>query len=154
MVGASIGPGGAGEQPKRRRTNAPWESGPEGWCDGRWETVWGNRSGGTRTGSGGASDLPVMGSGLIELVLRDGLRSGEIEGRGLVEVEFGLGRAAGGGDPGRSMGQVEVEEDVLHGGGESDERDDLHLTAAGGAKEREHLVDASQKLGPEHATGP
>jgi len=67
MVGASIGPGGAGEQPKRRRTNAPWESGPEGWCDGRWETVWGNRSGGTRTGSGGASDLPVMGSGLIEL---------------------------------------------------------------------------------------
>ena len=45
MVGASIGPGGAGEQPKRRRTNAPWESGPEGWCDGRWETVWWNRRG-------------------------------------------------------------------------------------------------------------
>jgi len=34
----------------------------------------------------GSSGIPVMGSGLVELVLRDGLGSGEIEGRGLVEV--------------------------------------------------------------------
>ena len=89
-----------------------------------------------------------MGSGLIELVLRDGLRSGEIEGRGLVEVEFGLGRAASGGHAGRPMGQVEVEEDALDGGGEGDEGDDLHLSTADGAEEREHFVDAGQELGP------
>jgi hypothetical protein len=92
-----------------------------------------------------------MGSGLIELVVRDGLRSGESEGRGLVEVEFGLGRATGGGHPGRPMREVEMEEDALHGGREGDERDDLHLAAAGGAQERKHLVDAGQELGPEHA---
>lgn len=32
-----------------------------------------------------------MGSGLIELVVRDGVGSGEIEGRGLVKVKLGLG---------------------------------------------------------------
>ena len=94
-----------------------------------------------------------MGSGLIKLVLRDDFGSREVEGRGLIEVELGLGRTASGGHAGRPMGQVEVEEDVLHGGGESDERDDPHLTAADGTQEREHLVDAGQKLGPEHATG-
>ncbi|MDA0330333.1 MAG: hypothetical protein O2958_15180 [Gemmatimonadetes bacterium] len=51
------------------------------------------------------------------------------------------------------MRQVEMEEDALDGGGQGDERDDPHLPFAGGAQEREHLVDAGQKLGPEHAAG-
>jgi hypothetical protein len=71
--------------------------------------------------------------------------------RGLIELKFGLGRTPGGGHPGRPMGQVEVEEDVLHGGREGDERYDPHLATAGGAQEREHFVDASQELGPEDA---
>jgi len=94
-----------------------------------------------------------MGSGLIELVLRDGFGSREVEGRGLVEVEFGLGRAASGGHAGRPMGQVEVEEDALHGGREGDERDDPHLATAGGAQQREHFVDPGQELGPQHTAG-
>ncbi len=59
--------------------------------------------GGQRRRRSRSSGLPVFGSG-------------EIEGRGLVEVELGLGRAASGGHLGRPMGQVEVEEHVLHGG--------------------------------------
>jgi len=73
-----------------------------------------------------------MRRGLIELELRDGLRSREVEGRGLVEVELGLGRAPSGGHAGRSAGEVEMEENTLHGGGEGDERDDPHLATAGG----------------------
>ena len=102
---------------------------------------------GGRRGERG-SELPVVGRGLIELELRDSIGSGEIEGRRLVEVEFGLGRAASGGHAGRPMGQVEVEEDALDGGGEGDEGDDLHLSTADGAEEREHIVDAGQELGP------
>jgi hypothetical protein len=56
--------------------------------------------GGLVPGSGGrggrgrlrASGIPVVRRGLIELVFRDGFGSREVEGRGLVEVEFGLGR--------------------------------------------------------------
>ena len=94
-----------------------------------------------------------MGRGLIELELRDGVGSGEVEGRGRVEVEFGLGRAACGRDQGRPMRQIEMEADPLYGGVKRDERDDPHVTAADGAEEREHLVDAGQKLGPEQAAG-
>ncbi len=121
-----------------------------GWAGG------GHPGGGTG-GSGRSrergSGLPVVGYGLIELVLRESVGSGEIEGRGLIEAQLGLGRAASGGDAGRPMRQVEMEEDVLHGGGKRDERDDAHLAAADGAKEREHLVDPGQELRPEHAAG-
>jgi hypothetical protein len=55
--------------------------------------------------------------GLIELILRDEFGSREVEGRGLIEVELGLGRAPSGGRAGRPMRQVEVEEDALYGGG-------------------------------------
>jgi len=103
--------------------------------------------------AGRPSGIPVLGRGLIELEVRESVGSGEIEGRGLVEVQLGLGRAASGGYAGRPMGQVEMEEDALYGGGEGDEGDDAHLTAADGAEEREHLVDAGQELGPEHAAG-
>ena len=110
-------------------------------------------SGGARIGRSRASGLPVMGSGLIKLVLRDGFGSREVEGRGLVEVELSLGRTPSRGHPGRPMRQVEMEEDALHGGGQGDERDDPHLSTARGAQKREYLVDPGQKLGPEHATG-
>jgi len=46
------------------------------------------------------------------------------------------------------MRQIEMEEDTLYGGGEGDEGDDAHLTAADGAEEREHLVDPGQELYP------
>jgi hypothetical protein len=59
-----------------------------------------------------------MGWRLIEFELRGELGSGEVEGCGLVEVEFGLGRAACGRDQGRPMRQVEMREDALDGGGE------------------------------------
>ena len=68
-------------------------------------------------------------------------------------MEFGLGRPASGGDAWRPMRQVEMEEDVLHGGGERDEGDDAHVTAADGTQEREHLVDPGQELRPQHAAG-
>ena len=85
-----------------------------------------------------------MRGGLIELELRDGLGSREVEGRGLIEVELGLGRTPGGRHPGRPVRQVEMEKDALDGGGYGDEGDDLHVAAAGGTQERKHLVDASQ----------
>lgn len=90
---------------------------------------------------------------MIELELWDRFRSGVIEGRGLVEVELGLGRVTSGGHAGRPMGQVEVEENALHGGGEGDEGDDPHLTTAGRAQEGQHFVDAGQEPGPQHAAG-
>ncbi len=73
------------------------------------------RAGVARTGPGHALGLPVMGSGLIEL-------------------KFGLGRAPIGEHQVRPMGQVEMEEGALDGGGEGDARDDPHLAAAGRAQ--------------------
>jgi len=68
------------------------------------------------------SGTPVMWRRLVELKVRDGLRSRKVEGGGLIELELGLGRAASWGHAGRPMGQVEMEEDVLNGGGERDAR--------------------------------
>ena len=113
----------------------------------------GASSGGAGTGPARGSDLPVLGRRLVELVLRNGLGSREIECRRLVEVEFDLRRAPSGGHPGGLMRQVEMEEDALHGGGEGDEGDDPHLALAGGAQEREDFVDAGEELGPDHASG-
>jgi hypothetical protein len=48
------------------------------------------------------SDLPVLGRRLIELELRESLGSGEIEGRGLVEVKLGLGEGRARGRPGEA----------------------------------------------------
>ena len=63
------------------------------------------------------SGLPVLGSGRIELELRGRVGGGKVEGWGLVEVKLALGRAASGRDAGRLMGQIEMEQDALHGGG-------------------------------------
>ena len=62
-------------------------------------------SGGKRIGRGHTSGLPAIGRGLIELELRDGLGSREVEGRGLIELKFGLGRTPGGRHRGRPMRQ-------------------------------------------------
>jgi len=105
----------------------PWESGPEGWWDGRWGTRPGGKRQRAREGPACASGIPFVGRRPIELILGDGLRSREVEGRGLVEVEFGLGRAACGGHAGGPRRQVKMEEDALHGIGERDEGDDAHL---------------------------
>ena len=79
------------------------------WAMGDGRVRWAR---GARTGPGRASGLPVMWSRLVELELRDGVGSREIEGRGLIEVEFGLGRIPSGGHPGRPMGQVEMEQNA------------------------------------------
>ena len=100
-----------------------------------------------------ASELRVLGRGRIDLELRESLGSGEIEGGGLVEVEFGLGRAACGRDEAGPMRQIKMAEDAPDGGVKRDERDDAHLTATDGTQEPEHLVDPGQELRPEHAAG-
>ena len=103
-----------------------------------------------RTRPARASGVPVVRGGLIERLLRDGLGSREVEGRGRIEVELGLGRTLSRGHPGGPMWEIEMEEDALHGGGQGDEGDDPHVAAAGGAQEREHLLELGQELGPEH----
>ena len=93
----------------------------------RWAVGGGLVRGAEGRGGGGRlrpSGIPVVGWGLIELELREGLRSRELESWGLIEVELGLGRAPSGGHAGRLVRQVEMEEDALYGGGEGDERDD------------------------------
>jgi hypothetical protein len=86
--------------------------------------------------------------GMVRWAVKAGLGGG---GWPEERKEFHLWRAPSGGQPGRLMRQVEMAEDALHGGGQGDERDDPHLALAGGAQEREDLVDAGQELGPEHA---
>ena len=54
---------------------------------------------------------------LIELELRGRVGGSEIEGWSLVEIKLSLGRTASGRDAGRLMGQIEMEQDALHGGG-------------------------------------
>ena len=62
-------------------------------------------AGGARKMPVRASGIPAVGSGLIELILRDELGSREVEGRGLVEVGFGLGRAPSGVNRGGRCGR-------------------------------------------------
>lgn len=140
---------------RARRREVRWDWEPGGWVDGwmgggRMAGVWG----GAGEGRVRASGLPVKGRCLIELELRaSSLRSREIDGRGLIEVELGLRRSPRGGDPGGPMWEVEMEEDALEGAGAGNEGEDAHLATAGGAQEGQHLVDAGQELGPAHASG-
>ena len=60
----------------------------------------------------------------------------------------GGGRSAGGGEPRRGVGQVEVAEDGANGLGVGEEGEDAHVRAALGAAEGEDLVDAGEELGP------
>jgi len=69
-----------------------------------------------RAYQGSQSQLPVMGSRRIEFELRDRVGGGEIEGRGLIEREFALGRTASGRDAGMPLGQIEMDRAELgHG---------------------------------------
>ena len=62
------------------------------------------------------SGVELVGQGLIEAELWDGLALGGIEARRLVEEEVSLGRAACGRDGWRPIGQLEVQEDGSDGG--------------------------------------
>ena len=71
-----------------------------------------------------------------------------MEGRSLVEEEISLRRTASGLDGGRCVRELEVVQDGDDDGRIGDEGDDPHGATAGGAEQRQHLVDASQKDGP------
>lgn len=88
---------------------------------------------------------------LVEVKVRDELGVGLVEIGGLVEEEFALGQSARWGEGWRSVGKLEMEEDGLDGGGVSEESEDPHLAAAGGAQQGKHLVDPGEELSPPDA---
>jgi hypothetical protein len=81
----------------------------------------------------GASGVEVVGQGLVEVEVWDGLGLGGVEGRRLIEEpreEIALGRTAGGRKGRGFVGEVEVEEDGGGDGRVGQKREDLHLGAA------------------------
>jgi len=59
--------------------------------------------------TGGASEVEVVGQGLVELEVRDGVGLGGVEGRCLIEEpgeEIALGRSAGGREGRRFVGEA------------------------------------------------
>ena len=106
MAGAAMSPGGAGEQPKQRWAR---RHGTRGSMDG---AMGGGRRLGASAGwarkrpARASGAPPVMGRRMVELVLGDGLGIRETEGRRLIEVDFGLGRAPSGGHAGGPMWEV------------------------------------------------
>ena len=104
--------------------------------------------------AGDRSVLKLFGEGLIEnagtarSVVGNRVGHGGIDCRRLVEGELDLRGSSGGSQRRRPVGEVEVAEDCLNGRGVGEERDNLHLSPAGQAQQREQLVDASKRLGP------
>lgn len=87
----------------------------------------------------GASEVEVVGRGLVELEVGAGVGLGGVEGRCLIEErgeEIALRRPAGGREGRRFVGEVEVEEDRGDDGRIAEEREDPHLTATGGTEQR------------------
>ncbi len=104
----------------------------------------------------GASEVEVVGRGLVELEIWDGLWLGGVEGGCLIEEpgeEIALGRAARGSEGRGLVRDVEVEEDGGDDGRIGEEREDPHLTATGRTEERQHVVDASEQDGPADPRG-
>ena len=90
--------------------------------------------------TGGASEVEVVG----------------VEGRCLIEEsgeEVALRWPAGGREGRGLVGEVEVEEDGGDDGRIGEEREDPHLSAAGGTEQRQHIVDASEQDGPADPRG-
>ena len=101
--------------------------------------------------TGGASEVEVVGRGLVELEIWDGLWLGGVERGCLIEEpgeEIALGRSARGSEGRGLVRDVEVEEDGGDDGWIGEEREDPHLTATGGTEQRQHVVDASEQDGP------
>ncbi len=92
-----------------------------------------------------------MGQGLIELEVGHGVSIGGVEGGSLIEQEVTLRGRAGGREERGPVGQLEVEEDGGDDGRVGEEGEDAHGSAAGGAEEREDLVDAGEEDGPPDA---
>ena len=104
----------------------------------------------------GASEVEVVGRGLVELEVGDRLWLGGVEGRCLIEEpgkEIALGRSACGSEGRGLVREVEVEEDGGDDGRIGEEREDPHLTATGGTEQRQHVVDASEQDGPADPRG-
>ena len=81
----------------------------------------------------GDSEVEVVGEGLFELEVGDGLGLGGIEGGRLIEEpleEITLGRSASGREGRGFVGEVEVEEDGRDDWRISQKREDPHLGAA------------------------
>ena len=98
-----------------------------------------------------SSGVEVVARGLVEVEVRDVVRLGGVEGWRLTEEldeEIALGRSAGGREGRGFMGEIEVEEDSRDDGRIGQKREDLHLGAAGGTHERQHVVDAREQDGP------
>ena len=101
--------------------------------------------------TGGASEVEVVGRGLVELEVGDRLWLGGVEGRCLIEEpgkEIALGRSACGSEGRGLVREVEVEEDGGDDGRTGEEREDPHLAATCGTEQRQHVVDAREQDGP------
>ena len=94
------------------------------------------------TAGGRRSVVELVGQRLVEHEFWDGLGLGGIEGRGLVEKQISLGRAAGRRDGRGRAGQLEVLQDGDDDGRVGEEGENPHGAATCGAQKRQHLVDA------------
>jgi hypothetical protein len=128
--------------------------------------------GGGRAFGGGRLGWELPASGLVEVVVRGGFRLGGIELGGLIEVaregflsdlfcfdyteahvELSLGRPPGGMKERRGGGLTDVGENPGNRLRVSEERDEGEGGPAGGADQREDLVDSGQKCGPRGGSG-
>jgi hypothetical protein len=108
----------------------------------------GHRDGGVGGGVRVVSVVEARRQGLVEHEVWVGLGVRRIEGGGLIEEEVALWRAARGGAGRGTVGEVDVEEDGGYDGRVGEKGEDGHLATAGGAEERQDIVDASEEHGP------
>jgi len=151
-----------------------WGGRKDGLCR---KEVWGRSEvgapqAGPPEGVGQSGELPVP--ALVEVVVRDELGVGGVVLGGLVdavgdrgrvhlftplagmelaEIELSLGRPPGGMNERRRGGLTDVGEDAGDGLRLSEERDEREGGPAGGANQREDLVDSGQKGGPRGGSG-
>jgi hypothetical protein len=99
----------------------------------------GERARGIRRRPAESSEVEVVGDGLVELEVWDGLGLDRVEGGRLIEEpreEIALGRSASGSEGWGFVGEVEVEEDGGDDGRIGKKREDLHLAATRGTEQR------------------
>jgi hypothetical protein len=95
----------------------------------------------------GASEVEVVGQGLVELEVRDGVGLGGVEGRCLIEEpgeEIALRWPAAGERGGGLWGRSRWRRMAETTGGSVRKARIHHLAAAGGTQQRQHVVDASE----------